>query len=91
MSGPTAWLLAWLIAINVTTATLYAYDKAASRHRWRRVRERTLKLGCLLGGVAGAWVVFLGLRHKTRHLSFWAVQGLASAMWAGILLAAAAR
>ncbi len=91
MSGPTDWLLAWLLAINVATAALYAYDKAAARHRWRRVRERTLKLGCWLGGVAGAWLVFLGLRHKTRHRSFWAVQGMASAVWVVIVLAAVAR
>jgi len=85
------WLWAWLLMINVATAVLYGYDKAASRRRGRRIRERTLLACCWLGGVVGAWAVFLGMRHKTRHRSFWIVQALASALWGGIVLAAATR
>lgn len=79
-------LLVWLLVINVVTGALYAYDKLAAPRRWRRIRERTLQLGCWLGGVLGAWLVFLGMRHKTRHRSFWMVQSLSSALWAGVLL-----
>jgi uncharacterized membrane protein YsdA (DUF1294 family) len=80
-------LLWWLLAINLVTAAAYAYDKlAAPRQGARRVRERTLWLLCLAGGVAGAWIVFFGMRHKTRHRSFWIVQSVATAVWAGILV-----
>lgn len=85
------WLLAWLVAANTVTAALYAYDKLAAPRRWRRVRERTLWICCLAGGVLGAWLVFLGMHHKTRHGSFWVVQSLASAMWAAGLLIAVTR
>jgi len=85
------WLLAWLLAINLATAGLYAYDKIAAPRKWRRIRERTLQICCWLGGVLGAWAVFFGMRHKTRHRSFWVVQTLASVLWAGVILVAATR
>jgi uncharacterized membrane protein YsdA (DUF1294 family) len=84
-------LSAWLVAVNVVTAVLYAYDKMAARRGSRRIRERTLQLGCWLGGVGGAWLMFLGLRHKTRHRSFWVIQTLATAAWAAVLVVAATR
>lgn len=86
-----SWLLAWLVAANVVTAALYAYDKVAAPRGWRRIRERTLQLGCWLGGVLGAWAVFLGMRHKTLHRSFWVVQSLATVVWAGVLVVAVTR
>ena len=79
------WLLAWLLVINLATAALYAYDKTAARRGWRRIRERTLQIGPWLGGVLGAWLVFLGMRHKTRHRSFWVVHSLASGLWAVVV------
>ena len=84
-------LLAWLTAANVVTAVLYAYDKVAAPRRWRRVRERTLWAWCLAGGVGGAWLVFFGMRHKTRHRSFWLVQTGATALWAVALIVALPR
>ena len=74
-------LLLWLIVINVVTAIVYAYDKLAAPRGGRRIRERTLWILCLLGGVLGAWIVFFGMRHKTQHQSFWAVQIAASVLW----------
>jgi uncharacterized membrane protein YsdA (DUF1294 family) len=79
-------LLAWLVVINVATALAYAYDKTAAGRGGRRVRERTLWLLCLAGGVLGAWIVFFGMRHKTRHRTFWAVQALATVEWIIVLL-----
>ena len=80
-------VLAWLVLINVLTAAMYARDKMASRRPGaRRVRERTLWLLCLAGGVGGAWLVFFGMRHKTRHRSFWLVQIAASVLWVAILV-----
>jgi uncharacterized membrane protein YsdA (DUF1294 family) len=81
------WPLAgWLLVVNVATAAAYAYDKAAARRGGRRVRERTLLLLDLAGGVVGAWLVFLGMRHKTLHRRFWVVQSVASVLWAAIVL-----
>jgi uncharacterized membrane protein YsdA (DUF1294 family) len=79
-------VLPWLLVINVVTAAAYARDKMASKRPGaRRVRERTLWLLCFAGGVGGAWLVFLGMRHKTLHRSFWVVQGAASVLWIVIL------
>jgi uncharacterized membrane protein YsdA (DUF1294 family) len=88
---PLTALVAWLIAINLVTAALYAYDKIAAPRHWRRIRERTLQICCWLGGVLGAWLVFLGMRHKTRHRAFWVVQTLASVLWVGVLAVAVTR
>lgn len=84
-------LLVWLLAINVVTAVAYAYDKSAARRGARRVRERTLWILDLLGGVGGAWLVFFGMRHKTQHTSFWVVQSIATVLWLVILVAVALR
>jgi uncharacterized membrane protein YsdA (DUF1294 family) len=83
MPALVAW---WLLAINLVTAAAYAYDKVAAPRGGRRIRERTLWLLCLAGGVGGAWLVFLGLRHKTLHRSFWLVQALATVLWVVIVV-----
>ncbi|HEY3336464.1 MAG TPA: DUF1294 domain-containing protein [Candidatus Limnocylindrales bacterium] len=79
-------VVAYLFGINLATAAAYAYDKLAAPRELPRVRERTLWLLCLAGGVVGAWVVFLGMRHKTRHTSFWVVQSIATVAWLVIVL-----
>jgi uncharacterized membrane protein YsdA (DUF1294 family) len=84
-------LLLWLIVINVVTGAAYAYDKLAAPRGGRRVRERTLWILCLLGGVLGAWIVFFGLRHKTLHQSFWVVQSAASVLWVVLIVAVVTR
>lgn len=83
---PLQPVLAWLLVINVATAAAYAYDKLAAPRGGRRVRERTLWILCLAGGVGGAWLVFLGMRHKTQHRSFWVVQSVATVLWVAILV-----
>ena len=82
---PLQLVLAWLVVVNVATAAAYAYDKMAAPRGGRRVRERTLWILCLAGGVGGAWLTFLGMRHKTLHRSFWVVQSVATVLWVGIL------
>lgn len=83
---PLQLVLPWLLVINIATAAAYAYDKTAARRGRRRVRERSLWILCLAGGVGGAWLVFFGMRHKTRHRSFWVVQSLATIGWIAILV-----
>ncbi|MEI8333488.1 MAG: DUF1294 domain-containing protein [Chloroflexota bacterium] len=83
---PLPLLVGWLVVINVATAAAYARDKLSARSGGRRIRERTLLLLNVLGGVVGAWIVFFGMRHKTLHRRFWIVQSLATILWAAILL-----
>jgi len=83
---PAGLLLSWLVVVNVATAAAYAYDKMAAPRGGRRVRERTLWILCLAGGVGGAWLIFFGMRHKTRHRSFWVIQSVATVLWVGILV-----
>ena len=71
---PVPLYLAWMVVINVITAITYAHDKRAARSGARRVPERTLFLLNLAGGVVGSWAMFLLMRHKTRHMTFWIVQ-----------------
>ncbi len=78
-------VLLWLAVINVATAAAYAYDKVSAGRDGRRIRERTLWILCLAGGVGGAWLVFFGMRHKTLHRSFWVVQSVATVLWVVIL------
>ena len=80
-----AALLWWLVAINLVTAAAYAYDKLAAPRGGRRIRERTLWILCLAGGVGGAWLVFFGMRHKTQHQSFWIVQTVATVVWVAVI------
>jgi len=85
---PFPLVLAWLVGINVATATAAAYacDKLATPRGARRVRERTLWVLCLAGGVGGAWLVFFGMRHRTQHRSVWIVRSVATVPWVGLLL-----
>lgn len=79
-------LLVWLLVINVITAIAYAWDKTQARRGGRRVPERRLFLLNFLGGFGGAWLVFIGMHHKTLHRSFWVVQSLATIAWAVFLV-----
>ena len=83
---PLQLLVGWLVVLNGVTAAAYAYDKMSARRGGRRVRERTLLLLDVLGGVGGGWIVFFGMRHKTLHRRFWIVQSIASVLWAAIIV-----
>lgn len=56
--------------INITTFTLFWWDKRAARRGDGRIRERTLLLLALLGGSLGAVTAQQMLRHKTRKQPF---------------------
>jgi uncharacterized membrane protein YsdA (DUF1294 family) len=73
--------LDWLLAGTVTTFFFYAYDKMQAKRNGWRIPEIVLKGLVLAGGVIGGWLGMLGLRHKTLHRSFWAVQWVASVIY----------
>ncbi|MDQ8028891.1 MAG: DUF1294 domain-containing protein [Brevundimonas sp.] len=68
-------LIGWAV-LQVATFGLFGFDKARARNGDRRVRERTLLLAALFGGV-GAWLGQRMLRHKTRKEPFRTWLGLA--------------
>jgi uncharacterized membrane protein YsdA (DUF1294 family) len=86
LPGAVPVLVGWLVFVNVATAAAYAYDKVSARRGGHRVRERTLLLLDLLGGVGGGWIIFFWMRHKTLHRRFWIVQSIASVLWITILI-----
>lgn len=63
-------LIAYLIAINITTFTLYGYDKFISKGEKLRVPELNLQALALLGGSPAALMAQKFFRHKTIKGSF---------------------
>jgi uncharacterized membrane protein YsdA (DUF1294 family) len=67
----------WLIAINLITFVIYAYDKSIAKTQLTRVPESLLLLLALVGGTIGALAAMQLLRHKTAkagfRLKFWLV------------------
>ena len=60
----------YLLAVNVITFALFAWDKYCATHdRWR-VRESTLLFWAAIGGAVGAGAAMEICRHKTLHLKF---------------------
>ena len=60
--------LVWLIT-NVLAFVTFGFDKIAAHSGWSRVRERTLLLLTLIGGL-GAMSASSLFRHKTRKQPF---------------------
>ena len=77
------WWLAWgfwwvyLLGINLSTISLYFYDKTAAKREWLRVPEVVLHGFAFVGGTPAAFVGQKWMRHKTQHVWFlvisWAI------------------
>jgi len=59
-----------MILASVVTAALYWIDKSAARAGRYRIPEKTLLLGCLLGGWPGGLWAAKTFRHKTQKVSY---------------------
>lgn len=60
----------YLLAVNVITFALFAWDKYCATHDKWRVRESTLLFWAAIGGALGAGAAMEICRHKTLHLKF---------------------
>ena len=65
----TGGLLVLLGLTELAVFGLFWFDKTQARSHGRRVRETTLLLAAMVGGV-GAWAGQRLLRHKTRKEPF---------------------
>ena len=79
-------LIAYLIAINLTTFTLYGYDKFISSGEKLRVPELNLQALALLGGSPAALVAQKFFRHKTIKRSFQIIYWLIVIGQVGLLI-----
>ena len=75
VGNPWAWLLLWLLAINLVTFLVFGLDKWKAKRNEkkdsvRRVPEKTLFLLAGIGGSVGALLGMRIWRHKTLHRSF---------------------
>lgn len=61
---------AYLVAVNVVTFALFAYDKYCAQHDKWRVRESTLLFWAAIGGSLGAGLAMEIYHHKTLHAKF---------------------
>jgi uncharacterized membrane protein YsdA (DUF1294 family)/cold shock CspA family protein len=79
-------LLAYLVAINITTFLLYGYDKFISKGERLRVPELNLQALALLGGSPAALLAQKFFRHKTIKESFQIVYWIIVAIQFGMLV-----
>ena len=77
----TAWFLIW----SVIAFICYGADKRKARKGRFRISEAALLILGAIGGAAGALLGMRAFRHKTKHWTFWAVNGLALAVHAVLL------
>ena len=70
MTATAVGLILTVLAVNVFTFAVFAYDKArAIRGEWR-IPERQLFGLMVLGGSLGGWLAMLSLHHKNRKTGF---------------------
>ena len=77
----TAWVLVW----SVIAFICYGADKRKARKGRFRISEAALLTMGAIGGAAGALLGMRAFRHKTKHRTFWAVNGLALAVHAVLI------
>ena len=63
-------IILWSALASIVTGLMYAWDKRAAKHGGRRISEKSLLTGAILGGWPGAWLVGHLVRHKTQKRSF---------------------
>lgn len=80
MPRRTVLLLAFFGIMSALALVLYGLDKGLAKGRMRRIPEATLLSLSFFGGAVGGLSGMLLFRHKTLHVSFWAVN-LLGLLW----------
>ncbi|MBE6948860.1 MAG: DUF1294 domain-containing protein [Ruminococcaceae bacterium] len=65
-----AFLIIWLILINVIAFYMMGIDKSKARRNKRRISEAALFTAAIIGGGVGAFLGMQVFRHKTKHTKF---------------------
>ncbi len=78
------WFYVYLAAVNLAAFIAYGIDKLKAKAGAWRIPERTLWLFGLGGGAVGALIGMRVFHHKTRKVSFYAVNILSLCLWAGV-------
>jgi len=68
--GTAGVFLGWMSVVSVITFALYALDKFSATRSGNRISEKTLLLGCALGGWPGGILASRLFRHKTIKASY---------------------
>jgi len=80
-------LFYYLVVLNGYVFISYFRDKRLAIRKKRRISERTLLLGALLGGGMGGFLGMFVNHHKTRKWYFYLGNLLAIIIWMGIIYA----
>jgi len=81
-----SYLIAYLVAVNLSAFLLYGWDKLSAGQGVDRVPELILYLTVLSGGGVGSLLGMNLFHHKTRKLSFQFVVGLIILVQLGLLV-----
>ena len=81
---PTSLLLDWVALVSLFGFAAMGVDKMLAVGRRSRVRERTLWLTALLGGVPGVILGGLVFHHKTSKAGFWVPVIVAVILWVAV-------
>lgn len=79
-------MIEYLVIMSVITFLIYGLDKFLARKRLYRFPESALLSLAFVGGVFGALLAMLILRHKTKKRKFQVYIPLILLLWINILL-----
>lgn len=80
------FIIAWLVAVNITAMLAYGYDKSIAGSGRTRIPERLLLALAYAGGSLGALLGMRIFHHKTRKSSFQLRFWIILIIQAGLLL-----
>jgi uncharacterized membrane protein YsdA (DUF1294 family) len=81
-------IIIWTVLASIVTGLMYAWDKRAAVNGGRRIPEKSLLAGAILGGWPGAFVVGQLVRHKTQKHSFRLAYGFCVALNISLIVGA---
>ena len=80
------YLYIYLAAVSLAAFIAYGIDKLKAKAGAWRIPEKTLWLFGLAGGAPGALLGMSVFHHKTRKVSFYAVNIFSLCLWAGVIV-----